>query len=356
MRRGLVVGLVCAATAARADQQTSLDHYESGRRAYGAAQFETAIAEFERAYQEFPAPEYLHDLGQAHRRLNQCRTAIDYFERYLQAMPKPSNRAQTEALIASLEATCPADQPSSTEPSPVDPAPPNETAAASSSADPAPPNETAAASSSADDPRAPALTRVASITKSQPRSTPTGPTISTTTNRRSPSPYSVSVGAGIVRLRAGKVIMPAVGQVEAAIRRRIGHHGDLHLGGGLTLARIPYEDMASGTAWLGGPIITADATTTLSSHLAVMIGVGVGLDLFGGLDGGNPFVMNNQPSGVVVLPRVRGELGVVWRFTDDVALRVTPVAYQRSHRSRTLAPDIGSLHGFSMSGALVVGI
>lgn len=107
MTRMVAFAVLLASTFAQADsgprKASSLEHYKKGRTAYAAGGFAAAIDEFELAYREHPAPEYLHDIAQAYRRLDKC-DAVSYFERYLAAKPDAKNRADVERALAELRA------------------------------------------------------------------------------------------------------------------------------------------------------------------------------------------------------------------------------------------------------------
>src|SRR5215831_14047144 len=69
---------------------------------YKIARFEEALADYTRAYELYPAPALLFDLGQCHRNLKNYERAVFFFEGYLREQPKidPDQRALTEDLIA----------------------------------------------------------------------------------------------------------------------------------------------------------------------------------------------------------------------------------------------------------------
>src|SRR5688500_3138035 len=118
IRHLLVVCLL--ASAAYADKPASLAHYEKGKQAYAAGKFELAVAEFERAYAAWNAVEYLHDIGQAYRRLGRCNEAATALERYLAGKPDAPNRVAVAGHIQALRAKCPAH--AASQPAPAAPA------------------------------------------------------------------------------------------------------------------------------------------------------------------------------------------------------------------------------------------
>ena len=337
-----VACILASASVAHADKATSLEHYNKGKRAYAAASFELAITEFELAYRAHPAPEYLHDIGQAHRRLGRPCDALAHFERYLAAKPTAKNKAEVEQLVATLRPGC--------APAPATTAPQTSTTTTTPAATPSAPgpSQSPSPSPAASTVGAPARVAVATPAASTAISTAASPS-------REASPYSATASAGVVLLDAGPVVMPPVAQLELGVRRRLAAAYDLHAGAGLALARLPYDDMASGTVWLVGPQLAVDAAFPLGSRLSLVGGAAVGATAITGLGEGNPFVDGGMATGAIITARVRGELGIAWRASPRLAVRVVPVAYQWSPARGKLADDISALHGFAMAAGVAVG-
>lgn len=323
LRGLLAIALACVlATSgvARADKAASLDHYKRGKAAYAAASFETAIAEFELAYKEMPAPEYLHDIAQAYRRLDKSCDALANFEKYLAEKPAAKNRAEVEAHIAALRPKC----------APAQPLPAVEPVAPTPASAP------------------PAPVRVAAVEQ------PTRVVVREN-SVTAPSAYSLAVAGGVVLLDAGAVVMPPIGQLDATVRRGFGGAYDLHIGAGLSLARLPYDDMTTGTVWLTGPQLTVDAAYAVHARVSLIGGAALGATVISGLGAGNPFTTDNMSTGAIITARVKAELGVSWRASDRVNVRVLPAGYQWSPARGKLAGDIDALHGFTMSAGVAVG-
>jgi hypothetical protein len=62
-------------------------HYEDGQKAYDRGDYETAIREFEQAYQLKPHPNVLYNIAQAHERLLEYAESVKWFERFLAEAP-----------------------------------------------------------------------------------------------------------------------------------------------------------------------------------------------------------------------------------------------------------------------------
>jgi tetratricopeptide (TPR) repeat protein len=92
--------VVALAGVAAAQPTTAAEHFETGRRLYNLKEYDAAIAEFKQAYLLQPEPEYLYNLGQAHRLKGDCDGAKDFFGKFLRAKPDSDARAKIEKLIA----------------------------------------------------------------------------------------------------------------------------------------------------------------------------------------------------------------------------------------------------------------
>jgi tetratricopeptide (TPR) repeat protein len=79
---------------------------KKGQLDYKLARFERALEDYTRAYELYPAPALLFDLGQCNRNLENYERAIFFFEGYLREQPKiaPDQRALTEDLITECKA------------------------------------------------------------------------------------------------------------------------------------------------------------------------------------------------------------------------------------------------------------
>lgn len=87
------------ATMAQAKQ-----HFETGRNAYNAGDYVTAIREFKAAEQLRPSPILDYNIGLANEKLGKRRVAVKYYKRYLEEQPNAANKAEVEQKVAALEA------------------------------------------------------------------------------------------------------------------------------------------------------------------------------------------------------------------------------------------------------------
>jgi len=79
-------------------------HFETGRNAYNAGDYVTAIREFKAAEALRPSPILDYNIGLANEKLGKRRVAVKYYKRYLELQPNAANKAEVEGKVASLEA------------------------------------------------------------------------------------------------------------------------------------------------------------------------------------------------------------------------------------------------------------
>ncbi|HXU74530.1 MAG TPA: hypothetical protein VN947_34785 [Polyangia bacterium] len=122
------------ATMAQAKQ-----HFETGRNAYNAGDYVTAIHEFKAAESLRPSPILDYNIGLANEKLGKRRVAVKYYQRYLEEQPNASNKAEVEGKVSTLEAEIAANpgppagqagQPSAQAEQPGDMPPPDQNVAA----------------------------------------------------------------------------------------------------------------------------------------------------------------------------------------------------------------------------------
>jgi tetratricopeptide (TPR) repeat protein len=79
-------------------------YFRKGEKLFALGRFEEALAAYQQAFEEYPLPEFLFNIGQCHRNLGSYDQAIFSFRKYLRLKPDAENREATEELIAELEA------------------------------------------------------------------------------------------------------------------------------------------------------------------------------------------------------------------------------------------------------------
>ena len=86
-------------------------HFETGRNAYNAGDYVTAIREFKQAEQLRPSPILDYNIGLANEKLGKRRVAIKYYKRYLELQPNAANKAEVEGKVTALEAAIASEPP-----------------------------------------------------------------------------------------------------------------------------------------------------------------------------------------------------------------------------------------------------
>jgi tetratricopeptide (TPR) repeat protein len=109
-------------------------HHDRGSRLYNLGQFEEAISEYRRGYEQRADPVFLYNIAQAYRQLGAPDKSLFFYRRYLSTAPDAANRSQVEEQVAELERLVAAEQRART------PAPPQPLSVASAR----PPASTAA--------------------------------------------------------------------------------------------------------------------------------------------------------------------------------------------------------------------
>ena len=79
-------------------------HFKKGEKLFALGRFDDALEQYQSAFEEYPLPEFLFNIGQCHRNLGSFDEAIFSFRKYLRLKPDAENREATEELIVELEA------------------------------------------------------------------------------------------------------------------------------------------------------------------------------------------------------------------------------------------------------------
>jgi tetratricopeptide (TPR) repeat protein len=98
-------------------------HHERGTSFYNLGQFEEAIAEYRKGYEQKADPVFLLNIGESYRQLGAHEKALFFYRRYLSVVPNAPNRAQIDEKVATLEQLVDA-QVRARSPAPPQPLPP----------------------------------------------------------------------------------------------------------------------------------------------------------------------------------------------------------------------------------------
>jgi tetratricopeptide (TPR) repeat protein len=78
-------------------------HFEKGEKLFALGKFDEALDEYQKAYDAKPIPDFLFNIGQCYRNLEQYDQAIFSFKKYLKDVPDAPNKDAVEKLIGDLE-------------------------------------------------------------------------------------------------------------------------------------------------------------------------------------------------------------------------------------------------------------
>lgn len=100
-----VVATLCpvAARAQTADAEAR-QHFSTGRDAFSRGDFATAVTEFERAYTLSRRAQLLYNIGTTYERLHRWEEARSALQRYLDAVPEATDRAEVEGRLRIIDA------------------------------------------------------------------------------------------------------------------------------------------------------------------------------------------------------------------------------------------------------------
>jgi tetratricopeptide (TPR) repeat protein len=85
-------------------------HHARGTSLYNLGQFEEAINEYRRGYEQKADPVFLYNIAGAYRQLGAPDKALFFYRRYLTTAPDSANRRQVETLIVDLDRLVAAEQ------------------------------------------------------------------------------------------------------------------------------------------------------------------------------------------------------------------------------------------------------
>jgi tetratricopeptide (TPR) repeat protein len=101
MRAALAI-VLCSSLAWAAPSAKAKAAYERGMSLYAIEHWDEAIHEFEIGYVEQPAPSFLYNIAQAHKRAGRRDRAADYFQKYLEMRPDAPDRVEVARWIEEL--------------------------------------------------------------------------------------------------------------------------------------------------------------------------------------------------------------------------------------------------------------
>ena len=102
----VLAGAVVAPQLAHADdpaERSAHRHFERGEKLYNLKKYDEALAEYQKAFDASPIPDFLFNIAQCYRNLDNYEDAVFTYKRFLQQEPDAPNRDKVERLISDLE-------------------------------------------------------------------------------------------------------------------------------------------------------------------------------------------------------------------------------------------------------------
>ncbi|HEY3802653.1 MAG TPA: hypothetical protein VGL61_08585 [Kofleriaceae bacterium] len=126
MLRAALVGLlavssVAVAAPSAADKRRAAELAAQSAEHYKRGELEVAVALLRQAYELYPQPNLLYNLGLSLEKLGDAKGAIDAYQQYLADAKDVADRAEIEQRIAALKAQLPAEPAKPPPPAPVAP-------------------------------------------------------------------------------------------------------------------------------------------------------------------------------------------------------------------------------------------
>ena len=289
--------LASPTTEAEPDKATlklAKSHYENGNAAYNLRKFDEAISWFTKAYEVWPAPDFLYNIAQSYRLAGNCNQALLLYRRYLWVKERDKGvpfskeeRAEIEHFIKELT-DC--EVPPNSPPAPPlhPPSPPT---------NPPPPRE--------------------------PVGNAPGVSASTIRNAKLLSAYATG-GIAVFSLR-GNLSMP----VQPSLAVGAGYPLSvglltLDVGARASYSPIRYDAMNGATlASLIGIRVTVGTTYQVNTKLGVRSDAGIGVARLRGLAEGNPFTDTGK-AGAFTMLSFRVGVAAEYAITPNLVATIAP--------------------------------
>lgn len=329
MFRAIVgAALVLSSSVALADEASARKTYDAGERAYNLGQFDRAAELFKQAYEDWPEPAFLFNIAQTYRQSGNCKQALFFYKRFLALKQsdtkkpiKPELQAEVEKRILELE-ECIRRELASKPPDALDNPrnPTGPTTTTTTTATPANAENTNTQTAQVDE-----QTDEGEEDEDEQPTQPTG----------QPTMISARFDAGVGMFKAGDIkTTQFAGAIIGGYPLPLGDKAQLELGAAISFLPVPYTTMSaeSGTGMLFGLMANAAPSVQLIPKLSARADVGLGVQIFSGLEkNGNPFTNGGAAAtGPLSVFHVRGAVSGDYAVTPNLVLTVTPIAFAYS--------------------------
>ncbi len=351
-----------------AGKRAAKPHYEKGASEYNLGHFAEAISEFEKAYEQDPAPILLFNIAQAHRQSGNNERAAFFYRRYLEQEPSADNRADVEKRIKDLEAVI-------QQQNDVKRRPPTEVTDQDhqGTAPPsAPPGPITAPPPAAPTSSQPVATNVGSslpppITPGSPRTDgPVAATVMGTVPEAEtahPVHLWVSVGPAFPSFSGRDLQEPTMLSLRLGANYAIDLHGAGVIDVGISGSYAPFQyrtiDAANENRSAGfwGLLADGDYRFRIAPGFDLLGEVGAGVVWWSGIGANNPFTTDGvAATGAVPMPSLLLGLGAVYHLLPNLSVFFEPTFLLSKTTGDGLTSAISSVSRFDLAFGVGYGI
>jgi Tetratricopeptide repeat len=352
----LLGGSALMARRARADtpsteagKRAARPHYEKGASEYNLGHFAESISEFEKAYEQDPAPILLFNIAQAHRQSGNNERAAFFYRRYLEQDPSAANRVEVEKRIKDLEGVIQQQNDVKRRP-PTEVTDQDQRAAASPPATTTPPpaTRTAPAAGTALPPPIPAGSPAPEA------GVRTGVGLADA-EAAHPIRVWLSVGPAFPSFSGGNLEEPTLLSLRLGAAYALDLHGAGFIDVGVSTAYAPFQyrtidTNANRSAGFWGLLATGIYRYRLAPHLDIAGEVGAGVVWWSGLADQNPFTTDGVgASGPVPMPSLLLGVGVIYHLPASFTVFAEPTFLLSKTTGDGLSSAISSVSRFDLA-------
>ena len=355
----LVAGRSAAAAGGtEAGKKAARPHYEKGASEYNLGHFAESISEFEKAYEQDPAPILLFNIAQAHRQSGNNERAAFFYRRYLEQEPNAANRPEVEKRIKDLESVI-------QQQNDVKRKPPTEVTdqdqrsaqppAAAPAAAPPPATPPAAFTPPPPPPGAAATALPPPITPGSPEAGVSASASATDSEVAHPIGVALSLGPAFPSFSGRDLQEPTLLSLRLGAAYAIDLHGAGFIDVGVSGAYAPFQyrtvdhDINQSAAFWG-LLVTGKYRYRIASNFDLAGEVGGGVVWWSGLGEQNPFTAQGVgATGAVPMPSLLLGVGAVYHLPAHFSLFAEPTFLLSKTTGDGLSSAIFSVSRFDLA-------
>jgi hypothetical protein len=337
-----------------AGKKAARPHYEKGASEYNLGHFAESISEFEKAYEQDPAPILLFNIAQAHRQSGNNERAAFFYRRYLEQEPNAANRAEVEKRIKDLEGVI-------QQQNDVKRRPPTEVTDQDQRAAAQPPGTTPGAPPPATPaaftppPGAAATSLPPPITPGSPEATVSTSAAGAEAEAAHPVHLAISVGPAFPSFSGADLQEPTLLSMRLGAAYAIDLHraGAIDVGASVAYAPFQYRTTDSGTnqsAAFWGLLATGTYRYRLAPNFDIAGELGGGVIWWSGLGEHNPFTAGGVgATGAVPMPSLLLGVGAIYHLPAHFSVFAQPTFLLSKTTSDGLSSAISSVSRFDLA-------